>query len=175
MRTCRHLLIALLALVPLALSLYPLSAPAQTPAAPQTQLQDSRSRGQTLYLPIYSHLLYGNLDRKGQPAKALLSALVSIRNTDGKRPIRITAARYFDTPGQLLRNDIPTPRTIPPYGTIELFVALHDEQGGSGANYVISWEADTPANPPLIEALHVNMDGGRALSVLTRGIPIQTD
>jgi len=39
------------------------------------------SSGQSLYLPIYSHMLYGNLGKRGQASSILLSALVSIHNT----------------------------------------------------------------------------------------------
>lgn len=43
------------------------------------------SKGQTVYLPIYSHMLYGNLGKRGVASSVLLSALVSIRNTDPSR------------------------------------------------------------------------------------------
>ncbi len=57
------------------------------------------SKGQTLYLPIYSHMLYGNLGKRGVASSVLLSALVSIRNTDPTRSLRVLSARYFDTHG----------------------------------------------------------------------------
>ncbi len=132
------------------------------------------SRGQTLYLPIYSHVYHGNLDRKGQPDKVLLSALVSIRNTDPKRSIRVASARYYNTDGKLLREFIPAPRTMGPFGTIELFVERHDESGGSGANFVIAWDAEAPVNPPLVEAIHAFIDGARAAFLTTLGQPLKT-
>jgi len=129
-------------------------------------------KGQTLYLPIYSHMLYGNLGKSGKASQVLLSALVSIRNTDGKRPIRVLSARYFDTHGSLLGERVPAPVVVPPYGTLELFVELNDASGGSGANFVVKWEAEQPVNPPLIESLHVNMDGGKAVIFMTQSIPL---
>jgi hypothetical protein len=136
--------------------------------------QDIRtpSSGQTVYLPIYSHMLYGNVGRSGKVSQVLLSALVSIRNTDGRRPLRILSARYYDTHGKLLSERVPTPVAIPPYGTHELFVELNDASGGSGANFVIKWDAEEPINPPLVEALHANMDGGKAVIFMTQSVPI---
>ena len=99
------------------------------------------SRGQTLYLPIYSHMLYGNLGKSGKASNVLLSALVSIRNTDARRPIRVLSAKYFDTNGKQLGERVPTPVVVPPLGTHELFVELNDASGGSGANFIIKWDA----------------------------------
>lgn len=136
--------------------------------------QEARSlvKGQTLYLPIYSHMSYGNLGRSGKASQVLLSALVSIRNTDGKRPIRILSARYFDTNGKLLSERVAAPTVIPPYGTLELFVELNDASGGSGANFIVKWEAEQPVNPPLVESLHANMDGGKAVIFMTQSVPL---
>jgi hypothetical protein len=103
----------------------------------------------------------------------LLSALISIRNTDPKNPIRVVSARYFNTDGRLLREFVPQARNVPAFGTLELFVERHDESGGSGANFAIVWEADGAVNPPLIEAIHANIEGGRALTFSTTGIPIR--
>lgn len=129
-------------------------------------------KGQTLYLPIYSHMLYGNLGKSGRASYVLLSALVSIRNTDGKRPLRVLAARYYDTHGKLLGERVPTPVVVPPLGTLELFVELNDASGGSGANFVIKWDAEQAINPPLVESLHANMDGGKAVIFMTQSVPV---
>ena len=139
-----------------------------------TNAQEIRtlSSGQSIYLPIYSHMLYGNIGKSGKVSQVLLSALVSIRNTDGKRPLRLLSARYYDTQGKLLAERVPAPVVIPPFGTYELFVELNDASGGSGANFVVKWNADAPINPPLIEALHANMDGGKAVIFMTQSVPI---
>lgn len=136
--------------------------------------QDARplSKGQTLYLPIYSHMLYGNLGKSGKASHALLSALVSVRNTDGKRALVIRSAKYYDTHGKLLQDRISAPVTLPPYGTMELFIELNDASGGSGANFIIKWDAEQPINPPLLESLHANMDGGKAVIFMTQAVPV---
>lgn len=133
------------------------------------------SRGQALFLPIYSHMLYGNIGRSGAANKVLLSALVSIRNTDPRRSLRLVSARYYETQGRFLREYVTAPVVLPPFGTHELFVELHDESGGSGANFYLKWEADTAMNPPLVEAIHANMDSGKAVILTTQAVPIQGD
>lgn len=142
------------------------------PMALKAQELRSLAKGQTLYLPIYSHMLYGNLGKSGNASYVLLSALVSIRNSDSRRPLRVLSAKYFDTHGKLLGERVPTPVVLPPLGTLELFVELNDASGGSGANFVVKWEADSPINPPLVEALHANMDGGKAVIFMTQSVPV---
>lgn len=139
------------------------------------QAEPALSKGQTLYLPVYSHVYQGSLDRKGNADKLLLSAMISIRNRDPKRAIRVTSARYYDTDGRLLREFVTQPRTIGPFGTIELFIERHDDSGGSGANFAVAWEADASVNPPALEAVHAALEGGRAVMFTTTGSPIRTD
>lgn len=142
--------------------------------SPAALAQEPRlpSKGQALYLPVYSHMLYGNLGRSGKASSVLLSTLVSIRNTDSKRALRIASARYYDTHGKLLSERVPTPVMLPPLGTLEIFVDLNDSSGGSGANFIIRWDADQPTSPPLVEGLHVNMDGGKAVVFMTQAVPV---
>ncbi len=124
---------------------------------------------QGVYLPIYSHVYVGDVDKQGQPDFKLLSAHVSIRNTDAKNSIQILAARYYDTGGNFLKNYVPSPVTIPALGTVELFVPRNDTSGGSGANFLITWRADAKVQPPLIEALHASLDMSRTLTFITSG------
>lgn len=128
--------------------------------------------GQVLYLPIYSHIYHGDQDKQGRPSQTLLSAHVSIRNTDTQIPLKILYARYYDTDGKLVREFLPSPLTIQPLGTHELFVPRGDVSGGSGANFLIAWTAGTAANPPLVEALHADVQPARTLIFVTTARPI---
>jgi hypothetical protein len=77
------------------------------------------SAGQSLYLPVYSHLYHGEFNSKtGKPSETLVSTHVSIRNTDPKLAIRVNSARYYDTEGKLLREYLPKPKSVPPLGTL---------------------------------------------------------
>jgi hypothetical protein len=128
------------------------------------QMLPGKSLGQNLYLPIYSHIWHGEVDKNDQPTKTLVSVSVSIRNTDPAKSIRITSAQYFDTDGKRLREYVASPRTVPPMGTYELFIPRSDDTGGSGANFVISWKSNKPANPPIVEGLHANLPVGRSIA-----------
>jgi hypothetical protein len=144
-------------------------------AAPANADEPALSKGQTLYLPIYSHVWHGDLKDRGYPLKIQVSALISIRNTDLKYPIRVISARYFDTGGKQLHEYITTAKTIPPMGTYELYVERKESAGGSGANFLIVWEAGTPANLPVVEAVHADIQGHRTLSFITTARAIRMD
>lgn len=131
------------------------------------------SAGQTLYLPIYSDLWHGDLGSRNLPDKTALSALVSIRNTDPAQPIRVLSARYHDTQGKLLRDFVPKVRSVPPLGTLELFIERAESAGGSGASFLIRWQADRPVNPPVVEAVHADLRNPRTISFITVARPIR--
>jgi len=136
-------------------------------------LGQERSKGDTLYLPIYSHIWHGDIGRDGKPTKTLMSVSVSIRNTDPSSAIRMISALYYDTDGKKLKEYVTKANTIGPMGTDELFIARSDDRGGSGANFVIVWSADAPVSPPIVEAVHANLPGGRSIVFTTsaRRIP----
>lgn len=143
---------------------------------PPAMAAEPLSSGQTLYLPVYSHIWHGDRVIDGKyPLKSLVSALVSIRNTSLKVPIRVSTARYYSTEGKMLREFITSPRTIAPMGTLELFIEQKEADGGSGANFVIAWDAAAPTNAPIVEAVHADIKGHRTLTFITSAHPIQAD
>ena len=155
-------LIQLLALLLTVSSLVPGTAMAQR----------ALSNGQHLYLPIYAFIQYGNLE-KSTPAKQLpVSALVSIHSTDLDKPIRLLYARYYSTEGKFPRNFVASPRVLKPMETVEFLVERRDVVGGSGANFVIQREAAVPVSPPLVQALHIEMQTNRAIVFTTDAVLI---
>lgn len=146
-------------------------------AASPAMAAEAVSSGQTLYLPVYSHIWHG--DRKGSdksPSKSLVSVLVSIRNTSLKTPVRVFSARYYSTEGKLLKEYLGKPLSIGAMGTHELFVERRDSEGGSGANFIIQWDSATPTNAPVVEALHADIrSGNHALTFMTTAHPVQAD
>lgn len=134
------------------------------------------SKGQTLYLPIYSDIWHGDRVVDGRyPLKNPVSALVSIRNTSLKTSIKLISARYFSTDGKLLKQFVQAPRTIAPMGTYELFVEKQESMGGSGANFIIQWEAGTATNPPVVEAIHADIKGHSTFTFVTTAHPINPE
>ena len=134
--------------------------------------QRALSNGQSLYLPIYSVIQYGDLDGSGTARELPVSSLVSIHNTDLDKPIRLLAARYYATDGKFLRNLVAAPRVLKPMETVEFLVERRDVVGGSGANFVIQWDAAAPASPPLVQALHIELQTNRAIVFTTDAVVI---
>lgn len=130
------------------------------------------SKGQMVYVPVYSHISHGNLDSQGQPMTLLLSSMLSIRNTDPANAITVTAVRYYDTSGKVLRDFISAPIMLGAMASTEYFVEHKDKTGGSGANFVVEWRADKPINPPIIETVNAFFFGTQSIAFTSPGRPL---
>ena len=108
--------------------------------------------GQTVYVPIYSHIYHYN----NQDDVMNLSATLSIRNTDLTNSIIITSVRYYDTDGKLIRQDIKSPVELKPLASTNFFIAANDTIGGSGANFIVEWVAEKTVYEPVIEAVMIS-------------------
>ena len=127
------------------------------------------SRGQMVYVPVYSHIPHGNLDSRGQPQILLLSSVLSIRNTDPSHGMVVTSARYYDTNGKVLRDVITQPIALAAMASTEFFVEHKDTSGGSGANFVVEWSADKPVNAPVIETVNAYFFGTQSVAFTSPG------
>lgn len=130
------------------------------------------SRGQMVYVPIYSQISYRNLDLQGKPSTLLLSSMVSIRNTDPDNGITLRSVRYYGGDGKLLRDDSDAARSLGPLASTEIFVEYKDTTGGTGANFLVVWDAERPVNPPIIESVNVNYTGTALTAFTSRGRPL---
>lgn len=124
--------------------------------------------GQTVYVPCYSHIYHGI---KTQPID--LTVTLSLRNTDPTRSIRLVSVDYYDTNGGLVRSYLKEKTTLGPMMTFEAIVAQLDRTGGSGANFLVRWEADAPVNPLLAEAVMIGTSSQQGISFSTRGVPVR--
>jgi hypothetical protein len=132
------------------------------------------SRGETVYVPVYSQVWHGNLDSRGKPSLLLLSAMLSIRNTDPAHGITVRSARYYAEDGRLVRDFLAAPRTLGPLQAFQLFLEHKDTTGGTGASFLVEWTADQPVNPPLVEAVHTYFFGTQSVVFTTPGRAIRT-
>ena len=139
-------------------------------------MADELSTGQTLYLPVYSKIWHGDRIEGQHPVDRLVSALVSVRNTSLKTPIKIISARYYNTDGKLLKEYLDKPVVVNAMGTLELFVERKESDGGSGANFILQWDSAVPTNPQVVEAIHADIrTGQQAFVFITTAHPIQAD
>lgn len=108
------------------------------------------SNGGTVYVPAYSHIYSGNKE-----TPFLLAVTLSIRNTDPNHPIKILTVDYYETQGKLLKRYVSSPFTLNALGTARYIIPQSDKAGGSGANFIVEWEALQPINSPLIETIMI--------------------
>lgn len=128
-----------------------------------------RTAGQTVYIPVYSHVLHGNQDKRGKPDQWLLAAMLSIRNTDPANGMTVRWIRYYDTAGKLIREYLAQPLKLGPMASTEVFVEHKDTAGGAGANFLVGWDADKPINAPIIETVHTNFFGTQSVAFTSPG------
>ncbi|MHB1185617.1 MAG: DUF3124 domain-containing protein [Desulfobulbia bacterium] len=127
------------------------------------------SKGQTVYVPAYSHIYVGNRERP-----FLLTITLSIRNIDAKNPVTITAADYYDTKGKRIRKYLEQPVSLGPWESIRYIVPQKDKSGGSGANFVVEWSAEKGVNPVLVETIMIGAESQQGISFTSRGQAIST-
>jgi hypothetical protein len=128
------------------------------------------STGQTVYVPIYSHIYSGV---KGRPFD--LAATLSIRNTNLKNPITLLAVKYYDSEGKLVEDYLIKPLQLNALVSTRYIITEADRAGGSGANFIVVWTSERNVNPPIIEAVMIGTHSGQGISFLSRGQVIRED
>ncbi|MBF0183374.1 MAG: DUF3124 domain-containing protein [Magnetococcales bacterium] len=120
-------------------------------------------------MPVYSSVYYGNIDERGQPKEILLSSMLSVRNTDPQHGMTIQSVTYYDTHGRPLREYLKQPHMLQPMGSTDFFVEYRERSGGTGANFMVTWQATRPINQPIMETIHVFSWGAQSQSFISRG------
>jgi hypothetical protein len=134
-------------------------------SAPIANAEDIRlSDGQTVYVPIYSHIYSGI---KARPFD--LAATLSIRNTDPKHSITLVAVTYYDSDGKLVKEYLEEPEKMTALMSTRYIIMEGDKSGGSGANFIVKWKAAQKVNPPIIEGVMIGTHSGQGISFVSRG------
>ncbi len=107
-----------------------------------------------IYVPIYSDIYVNK-----QTQKNLLAATLSIRNTSHSDSLFVSKIDYFNTEGNLVRNYIKNPISLPPMGTINYVIEKDDDTGGAGANFIVELSATKEKIKPLIQAIMIGENG----------------
>jgi hypothetical protein len=126
------------------------------------------SRGQRLYVPVYSsvRLLEGR-------TMLNLAVTVSVRNTDAARPIRVEAVRYFGNDGGERGGLFAAPGVLGPMASAEMVIRQSELVGDIGANLVVEWRSDGPVSPPLVEAVMVGVSGTQGFAFASRAVVLE--
>lgn len=126
------------------------------------------SKGQTVYVPLYSNIFIGDKELTWQ-----LSSLLSIRNTDPALPITISRVEYYDTDGKLVRKYLGKSKQVNPMGSAYFYVKTSDTAGGWGANFLVEWKSEEKVNEPIIESLMTGHRGNHSVSFISQGRVIE--
>jgi hypothetical protein len=122
------------------------------------------SKGQTVYVPVYSHIYHGD---KEHPF--YVAATLSIRNIDPKYSITIYELNYCDSKGQLLKKWLEKPIEIGPQSSEEYIIKESDKSGGFGAHFLIRWKSGREVNSPIMESVMIGTSGQQGISFTSRG------
>ena len=147
------------------------------PAAAPDSAQDAASAdalgaavgGQTVYVPVYSHIYFQDEGREID-----LAATVSIRNTDPEHPLTVTRVRYYDSDGRLVRRYGEGPVTLAPLASRAYVIEERDRTGGVGANVLVEWEAAAAVSAPIAEAVMISTASTQGISFVSRGVPVRS-
>ena len=130
----------------------------------------SLSKGQTVYVSVYTHIYSGH---KGRPFQ--LGATLSIRNTDPKHSITLESVKFYDTAGKLLKNYLEKPAHLDALVSTRYIIKEGESGGGSGANFLVIWKSEKMVNPPIIEAIMIGTRSGQGISFVSPGQVIKQD
>jgi hypothetical protein len=124
----------------------------------------SLSKGQTIYVPVYS-----NVFSAPKQVPFNLATILSIRNTNMKSSITILSADYYDTKGKLVKNYYQQPVTLGPLESTSIYIPEDDTAGGFGANFIVKWNARKDVNAPIVECVMLGMKSGQGISFVSPG------
>lgn len=139
---------------------------AAVPAASQSRLL----KGQTIYVPAYSHIYHG--DRQ-QPFQ--LAVTLSVRNTDPVHAITLVSIDYFDSDGKMLKRYLEKEVKLSGMASAEFIVKESDRTGGLGANFVVVWKSQEKVSEPIAETVMIGTMSQQGISFTSRGRAIKEE
>ena len=127
-----------------------------------------RLKGQTVYVPAYSHVYHGDREKP-----FYLAVTLSIRNTDPKHPLTVVSIDYFDTEGKLLNKYLEKETEIPPMASTSYVIKESDKAGGAGASFRVVWKSAERVCEPIIETVMIGTSALQGISFTSRGQAIE--
>lgn len=128
---------------------------------PSQELKDSLAFGQLLYVPVYSEIY-----SIGHHRTERLSSTLSIRNVNPDGEFYITRLEYYDTEGNILKEIKASelPIKVNSLETKNHVIALYDDKGGVGANFILEWRSNKPIVAPMVETIMISTESNWGLS-----------
>ncbi len=128
------------------------------------------SKGQTVYVPIYSHIYFGDKE-----TRFWLAVTVSIRNTDPQYPMTILEGEYYDSAGKLIKRYVEKPIKVNARASERFVIKESDDTGGSGANFILKWRSERPISAPIVESVMIGTKSQQGISFTSRGQVIREE
>lgn len=135
-----------------------------TPAVSQV----GKLKGQTVYIPAYSHIYIGDKE-----TPFYLTVTLSVRNTDPDHPVTLTGVDYFDSEGKPISSYLKDKTTLAPLASAYFTVKESDKRGGAGASFLVKWQSDAPVTEPLMETVMIGASTQQGISFTSRGRAIK--
>jgi Protein of unknown function (DUF3124) len=120
--------------------------------------------GQTIYVPIYSHVYTAD---NAQPLN--LSATLFVRNADRAGSIILTKVQYVDSSGKAVRDYLKSPLKIGPLASMDFFLKESDESGGASPSFIVEWVTDQQPRDPIVESVMIGTAGTQGISFTCSG------
>lgn len=120
-----------------------------------------------VYVPVYSDIYHLNGERKFS-----LTVTLSIRNVMSDESIFIGNVDYYDSEGKMIRKYAEKTIELKPLQSIEFIVEQDEDEGGAGANFIVSWGGASSLNPPVIQAVMIGTSSQQGISFVTDGVRI---
>jgi hypothetical protein len=128
-----------------------------------TDLADQNYRD-TVYIPIYSDIYSVHRQKS-----TLLTATLSIRSTSLTDTTYINSIDYYDSHGKKIRSYIDKTLLLKPMASVDYVIERDDVSGGTGANFLVTWGAETNTQP-MFQAVMIATTGQHGLSFVTNGV-----
>ncbi|WP_414569979.1 DUF3124 domain-containing protein [Nostoc sp. CCY 9925] len=125
--------------------------------------------GQTIYVPVYSHIYHHNRQEIFE-----LAITLSIRNTDLNNSMVVTSVRYYNSDGKLVKQYLERPIQLDALASTDFFINRNDTSGGLGANFIVEWVAQTQISEPIVEAVMIGTDFQQGISFTSSGRVIKS-
>lgn len=124
--------------------------------------------GQTVYVPAYSFIFYGDRQRPFD-----LTVTLSIRNTDLTHPITLLSIEFYDSDGKPVKKCLDSQTKLAPLSSRQCIIQESDKSGGVGASFIVKWKSDARVTEPLMETVMISTVSQQGLSFTSRGRAIE--
>ncbi len=126
-------------------------------------------KGQTLYVPSQTSVMSGSHSFDAKPT-------IFIHNADQNNSINIVRCDFYNTDGKLVEKYLQQPLKLNANAATRINIKERiTGEEGSGAHFIIQWQADNKVVEPLVEVWFIGAVGSRGHSFVSHPRIIHED